>query len=78
VDFRKFERKLKWKEFFSDQDQISDNRRLDTRQFPIEKTNLPPKLSKNLKDFCTGIKSKILGTKFKKVGQIFHQKKQKP
>jgi hypothetical protein len=50
VDFRKFERKLKWKEFFADDDHLQDEEWVPDI-FPVEKTNLPAKSSKNLKDF---------------------------
>lgn len=64
VDYRKFERKMKWKEFWSDQDQTDNNYKPEL--FPKEKSNLPPKTSKNLKTFITGVKSELLGTTFNK------------
>jgi len=38
---------MKWKEFWSDQDQTDNNYKPEL--FPKEKSNLPPKTSKNLK-----------------------------
>jgi hypothetical protein len=61
VDYRKFERKLKWKEFFSGKEEEVPN---DWK--PKEKTNLPPKSSNNLKNFLSGIKSELIGTEFNK------------
>ena len=47
VDYRKFERKMKWKEFWSEQDQTDNN--FKPELFPKEKSNLPPKTSQNPK-----------------------------
>lgn len=64
VDLRRFERKMKWKEFFAEEEEPTEEWKPDI--FPIEKTNLPNKTSKNLKDFCTSVRSDLLGTKFNK------------
>jgi hypothetical protein len=66
VDYRKFERKLKWKEFFSDEEETQCNDWAPDI-FPKEKTNLPNKTSKNLNHFITGIKGELRGTEFNKV-----------
>ena len=64
VDYRKFERKMRWKEFWSEEDQTVKSYRPEI--FPKEKYNLPPSTSKNLKTFITGVKSELLGTTFNK------------
>jgi hypothetical protein len=63
VDLRKFERKLKWKEFFTDKKETEPNN-WQPDIFPIEKTSLPAKSSKNLNNFITGIRSELTGTEF--------------
>jgi hypothetical protein len=63
VDFRKFERSMKWKEHFKDE---IEEEEWKTEIFPKEKTNLPPKNSKHLETFLTGIKSELRGTTLNK------------
>jgi hypothetical protein len=63
VDFRKFERSVKWKEYFRDEENEED-RKPDI--FPKEKKNLPPKHRKHLDNFLTGVKSKLRGTTLNK------------
>jgi hypothetical protein len=61
VDYRKFERSMKWREFFSDQEK-EDQNNPKPEMFKTEKTNLPPKSSQTLQNFLTGIKSEMMGT----------------
>ena len=63
VDYRKFERKMRWKEFFADKDNKDSDQTWIPEVFPKEKTNLPPKGGKPLSDLLTGVKSELLGTK---------------
>jgi hypothetical protein len=67
VDFRKFERKMKWKEFFSDKDREEDDQVVLPTVFPKEKSNLPPKGGAPLNNFLIGVKSELTGTKLNKV-----------
>jgi hypothetical protein len=57
VDYRKFERKMRWREFFSDKEDT------DIEQtpafFPQEKSNLP--------SILMGVKSELTGTHLNKV-----------
>ena len=64
VDYRKFERKMKWKEFFHDKDK--DNTEYIPPIFPKEKSNLPPKGGTSLNNFLIGVKSEMTGTKLNK------------
>jgi hypothetical protein len=66
VDVRKFERKLKWKEFFTDDDDTQINE-WTPEIFPKEKNNLPAKSSKGLNNFITGIRGELRGTELNKV-----------
>ena len=63
-NFKQFERKLRWKEFFFD----TDN---DTSQtlplFRKEKTNMPPNTSPDLHTFISSIRSELIGSKLNKV-----------
>ena len=58
VDFTKFERKIRWKEFFAG----SDQKEYIPPLFKKEKTNLPRnhKTPENLKMFIHGVKSELL------------------
>jgi hypothetical protein len=67
VDYRKYERKIKWVEFFSNQEDD------DTQEVPKnpaifqkEKSNLPPNTSTAVKTFLNSVKSEIAGTKYNK------------
>jgi hypothetical protein len=64
VDYRKFERKMRWKEFFHDKED-EDNIYIPPI-FPQEKSNLPPKGGTPLNNFLIGVKSELTGTKFNK------------
>ena len=72
VDWRKFERKMRWREFFADME-ISDEEKEKAREllkkeiFKKEKTNLPPLGSKNLRNFLTAAKSELIGTNPNKI-----------
>ena len=59
VDFSKFERKLRWREFFATQE---DDHEYQPSIFRKEKTNLPRnhKPPEELKMFCHAVKSEIL------------------
>jgi hypothetical protein len=50
VAYRKFERKMKWKDFFADQNP-DETKEWKQGIFPKEKTNLPARNSKNLVNF---------------------------
>jgi hypothetical protein len=69
VEYRKYERSIKWKEFFADQEEASDS---DTEQswkkeiFPKEKSNIPPTSSAAVKTFLNSVKSEIIGTVYNK------------
>jgi hypothetical protein len=63
VDFRKFERSMTWKEYFKDEER---NEEWKPEIFPKEKSNLPPKHSKQLSNFLTGVKSELRGTNLNK------------
>jgi hypothetical protein len=65
VDYRKFERKLRWKEFFSDNDELQTNE-WTPGVFPKEKTNLPNKNSKGLNTFINGVRSELTGISYNK------------
>jgi hypothetical protein len=67
VDYRKFERKMKWKEFFSDKDKENDDQEKIPEVFPKEKSNLPPKGGSPLNNFLIGVKSELTGTQLNKV-----------
>ena len=53
VDYRKFERKMRWKEFFNDNE--DDNSEYTPPIFPREKSNLPPKGGAPLNNFLIGV-----------------------
>ena len=65
VEYRKFDRSVKWAEFFADKDTENDS---DTEVnwkkeiFPKEKSNLPPNSSTAIKTFLHSVKSEITGT----------------
>ena len=66
MQWRKFERKMRWKEFFNDFEIPNEEKEKNSWKkeiFPKEKSNLPPKGSKNLSNFLIGAKSELLGTK---------------
>jgi hypothetical protein len=63
VDLRKFERKMKWKEYFKDE---TEEEEWKQEIFPKEKTNLPPKHTKHLDTFLAGVKSELRGTTLNK------------
>jgi hypothetical protein len=64
VDYRRFERKMRWKEFFHDKE--DDNNLYIPPIFPQEKSNLPPKGGSPLNNFLVGVKSELTGTHFNK------------
>ena len=63
---------MKWREFFAD-NEISDEDKAkalaDWKKeiFKKEKSNLPPLGGKNLRNFLTGVKSELVGTKPNKI-----------
>jgi hypothetical protein len=65
VDYRKFDRKLRWKEFFAEKEELQIND-WTPDIFPKEKTNVPNKNSKGPNNFINGIRSKLTGTAFNK------------
>ncbi len=58
VDFRKFERSMMWKEYFKDEEREEEWK---PEIFPKEKSNLPPRHSKQLDTFLRGVKSQLRG-----------------
>ena len=71
VDYRKFERKMKWKEFFSDKE--TEDQVVVPVVFPKEKSNLPPKGGAPLNNFLIGVKSELTGTQLNKVRSNIHK-----
>jgi hypothetical protein len=67
VDYRKFERKMKWKEFFSGKENQNEEQVIVPTVFPREKSNLPPKGGTPLNNFLIGVKSELMGTHLNKV-----------
>jgi hypothetical protein len=69
VEYRKYERSVKWVEFFADKDTENDS---DTETmwkkeiFPKEKSNLPPNSSSAVKTFLNSVKSEVTGTIYNK------------
>jgi hypothetical protein len=68
VDYRKYEHKIKWAEFFGN---IKEDNKLDIDEFkpeifPKEKSNLPPNTSAAIKTFLSGVKSELTGTTYNK------------
>ena len=69
VEYRKYERTVKWVEFFADKDTESE---FDTESswkkeiFPKEKSNVPPNSSTAVKTFLNSVKSEISGTIYNK------------
>ena len=63
---------MRWREFFAD-NEISDEDKAkalaDWKKeiFKKEKSNLPPLGGKNLRNFLTGVKSELVGTKPNKI-----------
>ena len=72
VDYRKFERKMKWREFFHDKEE--DTVDYIPPIFPTEKSNLPPKGGTLLNNFLIGVKSELTGTKLNKTRSNISQK----
>jgi hypothetical protein len=69
VDYRKYERKVKWVEFFSDQNEDNDpDTEIEWKPeiFRKEKSNLPPNTSNAVKTFLNSVKSDITGSTFNK------------
>jgi hypothetical protein len=65
VDYRKYERKIKWVEFFNNQEEDDTQEEFKNQEiFPKEKSNLPPNTSAAVKTFLTSVKSKLAGTKY--------------
>jgi hypothetical protein len=64
VDYKKFERKMKWKEFFHDQE---SNEEYIPPIFKKEKTNMPKSSSSELTAFIAGVKGELLGTKANRI-----------
>ncbi len=64
VDYRKYERKVKWVKFFSDQ--VDDTEEWKLEIFRKEKTNLPPNTSNAVKTFLSSVKSDITGSTLNK------------
>ena len=63
VDFRKFERKLRWREFWADKEGFCESRDWIPDIFPKEKTAMPTtRPSTGLSNFINGVKSELLGT----------------
>ena len=63
VDFRKFERKLRWREFWSDEEGNAENSDWTPEIFPKDKTLfLTTRPSTCLSNFITGVKSELMGT----------------
>ena len=57
VDFKKFERKIRWREFFFDED---DEQTEWTQKIFKKETTSQPKGSKHLNNFLTGVKSELV------------------
>jgi hypothetical protein len=66
VDYRKFERKIRWKEFFHDKDE-DNNIPYIPPIFHQEKSNLPPKGSAPISNFLISVKSELTGTHLNKI-----------
>ena len=67
LDFRKFERKVKWKEFWyihGDGETLKD---YVPPIFKSEKTNLPRNTSKEVDSFISGVRGEIIGTPANKI-----------
>ena len=60
VDFSKFERKIKWREYWHDKGDTNDT--YEPPIFRKEKTNMPKNTSKEVEGFVSGIRSEIIGT----------------
>jgi hypothetical protein len=65
ADYRKFERKMRWKEFFHDKE--DENNHYIPPIFPQEKSNLPPKGGAPLNNFLIGVKSELTRTRLNKI-----------
>ena len=69
VDYRKYERSVKWVEFFADKDTEDNSDKENTWKkdiFPKEKSNLPPNSSIAVKTFLSSVKSEITGSIYNK------------
>jgi hypothetical protein len=69
VDYRKYERKVKWVEFFNDQNEETDTdsvREWIPEIFRKEKSNVPQNSSNAVKTFLSSVKSDITGSTFNK------------
>jgi hypothetical protein len=65
VDYRKYERSIKWTKFFASQDNDTDSDSESSWKkdiFPKEKLNIPPNSSSAVKIFLSGVKSEIIGS----------------
>ena len=61
VDFRKFERKLKWREFWADEEGIVPDAEWKQEIFPKQKFELPTtRPSTGLSNFIIGVKSELI------------------
>ena len=63
ADADKFERKMKWREVFADEE---PNENWVPEIFKKEKVGAPTKFSKHLGNFLTGVRSELTGTVFNK------------
>ena len=62
-DVKKFERKIKWREHFQDDDTPAPQQIFKS----TEKTNVPPHNSQCIKDFLAGVRGELLGSKRNRV-----------
>ena len=70
VDFRKFERKMKWIEYWANQENKEE---MEFEIFKKEKSNLPTtESSKTLTNFLIGVKSELAGTPVNKTHPFIH------
>jgi hypothetical protein len=75
VDYRKFEQKMQWKQFFHDKE--DDDNQYIPPIFPQEKSNLPTKGGTPLNNFLIGVISELTGTKLNKSRSNLSESKSK-